>query len=330
MISPPPHEWARLDRRTVAASTVLTSGALAAAAIPVTIGMLLSGLAIGWVVLWTIGGVLLGIVATAVSETIRLAATSFRVDAHRIERRVRFLSSTTTSLSTGRVRNVEITADPVQRRMGIATVRLASGETDGSRLTLAALDLEAAEELRRRLVPTHAESGTSQIARLDPRWIRYAPASITTPLLGLAAIGALAQVANWFDAVPATATWIWERIDSLPLAAILLGAAGVGIAGRSGDGGSGRGEPVGHAPRAPRGRLTGDATRTDRGPAHVVRRAPRARGDPARTAGPARSGRRTARRGGGGRGRRQRRQGKNQPEPRARARLTSRGFGARS
>ena len=115
MISPPPHEWARLDRRTVAASTVLTSGALAAAAIPVAIVMLLSGLAIGWVVLWTIGGVLLGIVATAVSETIRLAVTSFRVDAHRIERRVRFLSSTTTSLSTGRVRNVEITADPVQR-----------------------------------------------------------------------------------------------------------------------------------------------------------------------------------------------------------------------
>ena len=221
----PTHEWSRLDRRTVTASTVLASGALAAAAIPVAIGMLLSGLAIGWVVVWTIGGVLLGVAVTTVAETIRLAVTTFRVDSHRIERRVRFLSSTTTSLSTGRVRNVEITADPVQRRMGIATVRLASGETDGSRLTLAALDRDAAEDLRHRLVAAHADCDTSQIARLDPRWVRYAPASITTPLLGLTAIGAVAQVASWFDAVPATAEWIWERIDTLPLAAIALGIA---------------------------------------------------------------------------------------------------------
>nr|WP_241737117.1 PH domain-containing protein [Dietzia sp. CQ4] len=118
--------------------------------------------------LWTIGGTILGAAATAIIETARLAVTRYRVDAHRIERRVRFLSSSTTSLSTGRVRNVEISADLVQRRMGIATVRLASGETDGSRLILGALDREVAEELRRHLLAERAATDTSELVRLDP------------------------------------------------------------------------------------------------------------------------------------------------------------------
>lgn len=216
-------DWARLDPRTVPASTLVAAAALAAAAVPVGIGMLLSGLGAGWVLFWTISGVLFGTAATAVSESIRLAVTRYRVDPHRIDRRVRFLFSTTSTMSAGRVRSVEITADVVQRRLGIATVRLASGETDGARLTLAALDRAVAEELRRQLLAGRADTGTSELVRLDPGWVRYAPASVTTPLFGLVGIGIVFQVADWFGAVPELVTWVWDRIGDLPIPVIVVG-----------------------------------------------------------------------------------------------------------
>ena len=219
----PAPEWLPLDRRTIAASTVVAAGALAATAVPAGSGLLLGGVGLAWVLLWTIGGTILGAAATAVIETARLAVTRYRVDAHRIERRVRFLSSSTTSLSTGRVRNVEISADLVQRRMGVATVRLASGETDGSRLILGALDREVAEELRRHLLAERAATDTSELVRLDPSWVRYAPASVMTPLLGLVGIGIVFQVADWFGAVPEMLEWIWDRIGDLPIPVIAAG-----------------------------------------------------------------------------------------------------------
>ncbi|MFN3602639.1 MAG: PH domain-containing protein [Dietzia sp.] len=219
----PVSEWMRLDPRTIPASTVVAAGALAAAAVPAGSGLLLAGVGLAWVLLWTIGGTLLGAAATAVIETVRLAVTRYRVDAHRIERRVRFLSSSTTSLSTGRVRNVEISADLVQRRMGIATVRLASGETDGSRLTLGALDREVADDLRRHLLAERAASDTSELVRLDPSWVRYAPASVMTPLFGILGIGIVFQVADWFGAVPEMLEWIWGLIGQLPIPLIAAG-----------------------------------------------------------------------------------------------------------
>lgn len=223
-------EWLRLDPRTITASTVIVAGALVAAAVPTAIGLLLGGLGIGWVLLWTLGGVILGVAGTAITEFVRLAVTRYRIDEHRIERRVRFLTSTTTSLSTHRVRNVEITADVVQRRLGLATVKLASGETDGARLSLAALDRDVADRLRHHLLAERATAETSEIARLDPRWVRYAPMSAVTPIAGLAAIGLVFQVASWFEAVPEMLAWIWERIGALPIPVIAAGLVALVLA----------------------------------------------------------------------------------------------------
>src|SRR5699024_11626276 len=133
-------------------------------------------------------------------------------------RRVRFLSSTTNSISTGRVRNVEITADVVQRRLGIATVKLDSRETDGSRLTLAALDRATAEELRAHVLAGRAGAETSEIARLDPGWVRYAPAGLMPPLLGRVGLGLVFQVASWLNPVPAPVGWRRERSGRPPAA----------------------------------------------------------------------------------------------------------------
>ncbi|RKE66848.1 putative membrane protein [Dietzia kunjamensis] len=223
-------DWLPLDRRTITSTTVVVAAALVAAAVPTAIGMLVGGLAIGWVLLWTVGGVVVGTVATAIAESARLTVTRYRVDTHRIERRVRFLSSTTSSLSTHRVRNVEITADVVQRRLGIATLKLASGETDGSRMTLAALDRSEAEDLRRRLLADRADADTRELARLDPRWVRYAPASLMTPVFGLVGFGIVLQVADWFNAVPTVLEWVWDRVGGLPLPVLAIGVVALTLA----------------------------------------------------------------------------------------------------
>ena len=225
-------ERQHLDRRTVTASTLLAAGALVLAAIPTAIGMSLGGLGAGWILLWCVIGLLVGTVSTAVAEAIRLAVTTFQLDEHRVERRVRFLFSTTTSIATSRVRNVEISANLVQRRMGIATVKLSSGETDGSRLTLASLDLQAAQSLRRRLLADRASAESTEIARLDPGWVRYAPASLMTPVFGIIAVGVVFQVADWFQAVPQMLTWIWDRVHNVPIpllvVAVILAALLIG------------------------------------------------------------------------------------------------------
>lgn len=220
-------KWQPLDRRTITAGTVLAAGALALAAVPTAVGMLLGGLAVGWVLLWCIGGLILGTAATAVAEAVRLAITHYRVDPYRIERRMRFIASSTTSIATGRVRNVEISANLVQRRMGIATVKLASGETDGSRLTLSCLDLAAAEDLRRRLLAERAAADSTEIARVDPGWVRYAPASLMTPLSGIIAVGVILQVAGWFNAVPQLIEWTWARVDDVPIPLLVVSALAV-------------------------------------------------------------------------------------------------------
>src|SRR5699024_5587111 len=64
---------------------------------------------------------------------------------------------------------------------------------------------------------------TSQLVRLDPAWVRYAPASLMTPVFGIVGIALVFQVASWFNAVPAMLDWVWDRIGSLPWPVIGLG-----------------------------------------------------------------------------------------------------------
>lgn len=225
MTAPEQPDRHHLDRRTITASTIVAAGALVAAAVPTAIGMVLGGLGAGWIALWCLGGIVLGTVSTAAAEVVRLAVTTFRLDSHRVERRVRFLASTTTSIATPRVRSVEISANVVQRRLGIATVKLSSGETDGSRLTLASLDLRAAEDLRRRLLADRASTDSTEIARLDPGWVRFTPVSFMTPVFGAIGVGLVFQVASWFNAVPALVREVWERVDHVPIPLLLVAAA---------------------------------------------------------------------------------------------------------
>lgn len=221
--------WQPLDRRTILASTLALTGALAAAAIPVLIGLLFAGVSPGWSTFWTGIGLLAIAVTTAGGETIRVLATSYRLDADRIERRLDFLGSSHTTLSRDRIRNVELAADVVQRLLGLVEVRLATGDGEGERFKLQALDRRTAEALRIDLLGERATMDSGELAHFRPSWIRYAPLTITTPLLGLAAYGIVLQVADWFSAVPTVIGWVRDRIGEINPGLLVLAVLAVAL-----------------------------------------------------------------------------------------------------
>lgn len=212
-------QWWRPDRRTPLAATLMLAGAMLVAYVPIVIGNLRDG----WPVIigFFVGG--LAVLGVAyVIEVMRVRRTSLAVDDERVRYRFEFVMRKHASVPRERVRTVEITADPAQRLLGIATLKLGSGEKDGQ-ITLRALDRELAERLRARLldrsaVATHSadepadtmEPGVGELARWHPSWLRYAPLSLWTFVLAGAAFGVPLQVAQWFNAE----SEVWERLTT--------------------------------------------------------------------------------------------------------------------
>ncbi|WP_433798659.1 PH domain-containing protein [Actinomycetospora sp. CA-084318] len=208
-MTPPDDGWRRLDARTVLASTVLALGACLAAGVPVLLGQ--RGRETFPFTVGLVGsGVVLIVGAAAIVEYVRLARTRFRVGPERVEVHSGIVVRARKGLARERVRSVEVTADPVLRVLGLATVRIGTGQKASATdrpLELRALRRPDAEGLRRDLLerPVASDPGTAAaaprdetLAVLDPGWIRFAPLSALTPALGIAAFGALLQGSDWF------------------------------------------------------------------------------------------------------------------------------------
>lgn len=219
----------QLDRRTVPAAALEAGGAVAAAAVPTGIGLRIAEVSWGWTLTWLIGGTVLLAVAAAVIEWIRLRCTRFRVGDERVEYVVSLLATRRTSLPRERIRTVDITANPAQRWLGVADIRMGTGDRQGD-ITLKSIDAARAETLRRELlrrVPGSdaavPEDGSApevgELARFRLGWIRFAPISFWTPVLGAGAFGVVLQVANWFGAENVVLRWISDRFQGVPLLA---------------------------------------------------------------------------------------------------------------
>lgn len=201
----PDDGWRRLDPRTVLAATVLALGACLAAGVPVLLGQR-GRETFPFTVGLVVTGIVLLVGAAAVVEYVRLARTRFRVGPERVELHTGILVRARQGLTRDRVRTVEVTADPVLRVLGLATVRIGTGQkasTTDRPLELRALRRPDAEALRRDLLERPVVGETDDgprdatLAVLDPGWIRFAPLSALTPALGVAAFGALLQGSDW-------------------------------------------------------------------------------------------------------------------------------------
>ncbi|MGW9553417.1 PH domain-containing protein [Nocardiopsis sp. NPDC055551] len=143
-------------------------------------------------------------------DMLRLRAVRYRVTADRMEMRSGIIAKAYRSIPRERVRSVDVAAPIYVRVFGLCTVTVGTGEKVGSgadQLKLEFVTAEQGERLRRELLrrsgaddasraPAEGEDGSLdedgvELARLNPRWFAYAPATTATFGIGLGVIAAL-------------------------------------------------------------------------------------------------------------------------------------------
>jgi putative membrane protein len=224
--------WRQLDRKTVWVTALTVAGILAGVAIPIIIGITDD------VPLWlSVPAALVGIVLlsalAALADFMRWRHTTYRVTDERVELRYAWILHKRRAVPRERVRTVDVTANPLQRVFGLTKVTIGTGQqsSDTSHVTLDPVTKAEAETLRRLLLRRAAEqsepvAGGPEIAVLNWRWIRYAPISVTTPILGAAAFGAVMQVSDWFQ----LQGWVFRTVRDLFGGLPVLGLAAVLVA----------------------------------------------------------------------------------------------------
>jgi putative membrane protein len=209
MTSPPAglvgeDQWQRLDRRMLLVHPIRELLRF----LPVLIGLFVFGRASGGTDFrWQ----LLGIAFPVALGILRYFTTSFRIGEGRIELRRGLVNKHVLSTRLERVRTVEMTAQPIQRLLGLTTVRVGTGTASTSgedQLDLDGLPAERARRLRADLLhaapvdteePAAEETGPAParvVVRLDPAWARFAPLTSSGVVATVAIIGVGSQVLN--------------------------------------------------------------------------------------------------------------------------------------
>ncbi|MGW2846041.1 PH domain-containing protein [Streptomyces sp. NPDC001274] len=236
--------WCPLDPRAVLVGALVMAGVVAGAAVPTTLG-LAGRLGTPAAVAWVVAGAVLLIGSVAAGEYVRWRRTRYRIGAERVELHTGLFLVKKRSLARERIRSVDLTAHPLQRVLGLVTVRIGTGEQAGhdSTLELDPVARPEGERLRRALLERTAGTAPGspregRLATLDPRWIRYAPVSFVAPALGGAAAGSVMQVSDWFGAQREVIAWVGDRFRDTSVTAMILvlvlAAVAAGVVGALG------------------------------------------------------------------------------------------------
>ncbi|MEV0277358.1 PH domain-containing protein [Streptomyces sp. NPDC050610] len=167
--------WRSLDPRTLAVHCAWLGAPLGSLA--------LTALATGgrldtraWI---TLGAIAAAFACVTAAGLITYRRTRYRVTADAFELRTGLFTRRSRTVPLHRVRNVDLTANPVQRFFGVTVLRAGTAGSDGGsgELRLEALSRPAAERLRAQLL---ARAGTDRhadpvLAAFDPRRLRFAP-----------------------------------------------------------------------------------------------------------------------------------------------------------
>jgi putative membrane protein len=239
-------------------------------ALPALVGVVFAGGSGGRGELWATAGVAI----TVGLGILRWFTTRYRITPDRVEVQQGLLRRRLLAVSRDRLRTVDVSAHVLHRLLGLTRVMVGTGRSDregGGSVRLDGLTAEEASDLRELLLhrrggaaapqtavpagsqPAMASAGAAaleaagagaapadipdtELARLDPTWIRFAPFTLS----GIVAVGAvagfLANAINESDVHPGDfgpLREIVDRLDSAPLAAavaVLAVAAIVAVA----------------------------------------------------------------------------------------------------
>ncbi|MBH1932999.1 PH domain-containing protein [Streptomyces sp. AV19] len=164
--------WRRLDARTPLAHCAWLGAPLGSLALTAlaTGGRLDARAWITLAIITTVFAVITG------AGTLTWRLTRYRVTADAIELRTGLFTRRVRAVPLHRVRNVDLTANPVQRLLGLVVLRAGTGGHSGE-LKLEALGRPGAERLRRELLARAGSVDAAEpvLSTADPRWLRYAP-----------------------------------------------------------------------------------------------------------------------------------------------------------
>lgn len=189
--------WHRLSPRMLLIHPVIEIGK----AVPALIGLFFAGGAGGHGGYWSLVGA--GVVAAW--SLSRWFTTRLRITPQSVHLRQGLLRRKTITAARDRIRTVDVTSHLLHRLLGLARVVIGTGTNDRKgegRIILDGLPVGDARTLRDALLhrrppgagavpPTDAQEdhpagpGQCELARLDRRWIRYAPFTLSGVLTGL-------------------------------------------------------------------------------------------------------------------------------------------------
>ncbi|MGY6654720.1 PH domain-containing protein [Amycolatopsis sp. TRM77291] len=220
--------WSTLDKRTLAVTAVMMTGAAVGAAIPTT-AAIVGGGARFWVALaWVAAGGVVLVAGGVLADLFYWKGVRYRVTPDRLETAFTLVFRSRKSLQRERIRNVDLTANPLHRLFGVAVVTIGTGshESGGQgRIKLNPVSRAEAERLRADLLRRAEIAETDDdapLAELDRSWIRYAPMSFLTPTLGLAAGGGLMQISEWAGLQKGLIDWVIGLFRGIPLVVAIL------------------------------------------------------------------------------------------------------------
>ncbi|MGW0732703.1 PH domain-containing protein [Streptomyces sp. NPDC002851] len=170
-------DWRRLDRRTL----LVHCGWLGAPLGTFALTALATGGRIGTEAWLTLGCVAVAFAAVTAVGLARWARTDYRVTADSLDVHTGLFTRRLRTVPLHRIRTVDLTATPLHRLLRVTVLRAGTaGSGDGSgELSLEALAVRDAERLRAVLLARadtrSAADEEPVLARIDWRWLRYAP-----------------------------------------------------------------------------------------------------------------------------------------------------------
>jgi putative membrane protein len=205
-------EWQRLDPRMLLVHPIRELLRF----LPVVLGIVVAGSAADGDEPWS----LIGVAFPVALGLLRYLTTRFRITGGRVELQRGLLSRHVLSTPLDRVRTVDLTSSPIHRLLGLSTVRVGTGTASkdaDDRLDLDGLPTDRARELRRELLlRVGPDAETEEVAadervvvRFSPRWLAYAPFTMSGLVITAGLFGAAAQLMNTLR--------LWDRLDHVPM-----------------------------------------------------------------------------------------------------------------